>query len=160
MLLCLWAFKWFSGEKLCCEERHITIAIRSTLTFKLNLAIRACPSPAPLRCKEADGFDPWSHFLTRLRCQITFWPRKHLQVAWATSDLAVIDRSMQFFCFFFSYLFKRWSNNTPLLDKKQNTNDYLLKSGVGTCQICSEKMGRLNILLYSVGKLLCQIDAE
>lgn len=83
-----------------CEERHITIAIGLTLTFKLNLAVRATrPPPAPLRCKEADGFDPWSHFLTRPRCQITFWPRKHLQVAWAASDLAVIDGSTLFCCF-------------------------------------------------------------
>lgn len=34
-------------KRACCEERHITIAIGSTLTFKLNLAIRPAPPQHP-----------------------------------------------------------------------------------------------------------------
>lgn len=84
---------------------------RVDLDLQTQSGCWGCPSPAPLRCKEADGFDPWSHFLTRLRCQITFWPRKHLQFAWATSDLAMIDRSSFFIFFFF------WSITTNQFDK-------------------------------------------
>lgn len=97
-LLCLTDFQRFCDFKKgmlwrkTYYHRH-----RVDLDLQTQSGYYGSPSPAPLRCKEADGFDPWSHFLTRLRCQITFWPRKHFQVAWATSDLAMIGRSIQFF---------------------------------------------------------------
>ena len=42
----------------CCEERHITIAIGSTLTFKLNLAIRAAPPQHPWDVKRLTVLTP------------------------------------------------------------------------------------------------------
>lgn len=45
-------------EKACCEERHITIAIGSTLTFKLNLAIRAAPPQDPWDVKRLTVLTP------------------------------------------------------------------------------------------------------
>lgn len=48
-LLCLTDFQRFCDfkKKAGCEERHITIAKGLTLTFKLNLAIRAAPPQHP-----------------------------------------------------------------------------------------------------------------
>lgn len=78
------------------------------------------PSPAALRCKKDDGFDPWSHFLTRLRCQITFWPRKHFWVTPATSYLVRIDRSILFLlCVFY---FEWQTCSISMCDKLEENN--------------------------------------